>query len=780
MQQDSSAQPVAPPGFPLELNDFRDIIHNAPIGIFTSTPDGRFISVNPALARMYGYLSPEEMIESVTDLAVQTYADPADRDLFVRLIQEQEEIIDHECLLRRKDGSCFWASRNARAIRDRAGTILFYQGFTTDISPRKEAELQLKASQERLQSIFRVAPTGIGVVCNRHFSEVNERICEMTGYDAEELLGRNARMLYPTQEDYDYVGSEKYRQIASRGTGMVETRWQRKDGAIINVLMASTPIEPKDLHKGVTFTALDITERKQAEEDLRHALQTFLTVLNGIEAAIYVADLTTHEILFANRHLIDTYGFDPTGRTCFAALRGEKKSCEACPALALLPGIGDPTTVRVREGKNPVTGKHLIYHDRLITWLDGRQVRLQVATDITPLKDLEQERNRIREQLRQSQKLESIGRLAGGVAHDFNNMLGVILGHVDMAMEDLPDGDPLLDSLQQINRAAERSAELTSQLLAFARKQMASPRLIDLNEIVSTTAGLLQRTIGENIKLVWRPGWHVHPVKLDPTQLEQILVNLCINARDAIGDRGQIVIETGNTRVDNISTCALNECLPGDYAILRVSDDGCGMDQDTMANLFEPFFTTKDVGKGTGLGLATVYGIVHQNNGFIQVESKAQQGSTFTIYLPRQHAEPEPSAGTPGRESGRTPDTILLVEDEPMNLTMVKLILERQGFHVIAALTPNEAIKRAQEHPGDIRLLLTDVVMPEMNGRDLAAHLLSRHPGIKILYMSGYTSDIIARHGVLEEGLHFIQKPFTSSALIARVKEMLNQDSAST
>ena len=197
-----------------------------------------------------------------------------------------------------------------------------------------------------------------------------------------------------------------------------------------------------------------------------------------------------------------------------------------------------------------------------------------------------------------------------------------------------------------------------------------------------------------------------------------------------------------------------------------------------MANLFEPFFTTKDVGKGTGLGLATVYGIVRQNHGFIQVESEPQHGSIFTIYLPRHHAGSEPSTGISGRGSGRTPDTILLVEDEPMNLTMVKLILERQGFHVIAALTPNEAIKRAQEHPGGIRLLLTDVVMPEMNGRDLAAHLLSRHPGIKILYMSGYTSDIIARHGVLEEGLHFIQKPFTSGALIARLKEMLNQDSA--
>nr|WP_284154624.1 ATP-binding protein [Desulfofustis limnaeus] len=371
-----------------------------------------------------------------------------------------------------------------------------------------------------------------------------------------------------------------------------------------------------------------------------------------------------------------------------------------------------------------------------------------------------------------------MGRLAGGVAHDFNNMLGVILGHVDMAMEDLPTGDPLHNSLQEINRAAERSAKLTRQLLAFARKQMASPRVIDLNDIVSATASLLQRLIGESIKLVWRPGAYVHPVKLDPTQLEQILVNLCINARDAIDNMGQIIIETGNTSVDDISTCTINECLPGDYAILRVRDNGCGMDQDTMTNLFEPFFTTKDIGKGTGLGLATVYGIVRQNNGFIKVESEVRQGATFTIYLPRHHVEPESSPNTPDRESDRTPDTILLVEDEQMNLTMVKLILERQGFRVITALTPNEAIIRANEHEGDIRLLLTDVVMPEMNGRDLAIRLLNRHPGIKVLYMSGYTDDIIARHGVLEEGLHFIQKPFTSGALIAHVKKMLDQDNA--
>jgi PAS domain S-box-containing protein len=386
------------------------------------------------------------------------------------------------------------------------------------------------------------------------------------------------------------------------------------------------------------------------------------------------------------------------------------------------------------------------------------------------------ERNKLETQLIQSQKMEAIGTLAGGVAHDFNNMLCVIIGHANLALMDLEPTQPIHVNIEEIRKAAERSAGLTKQLLAFARKQTIAPKVLNLNETITGMFNMLKRLIGEAIDLKLQPANDLWPVKVDPSQIDQILANLCVNARDAIADVGKITIETGNNIVDE-GYCAHNPgFVQGEYVRLTVSDNGCGMDKTALAHIFEPFFTTKAVGAGTGLGLSTVYGAIKQNNGFINVYSEPGLGTTFTIYLPRyvgKDAQARPEAA--GEPAQRGQETILLVEDEPSILNVATMLLTRQGYTVFAANTPNEAIHLAGEHVGEISLLMTDVVMPEMNGRDLARNLLSLNPNLKCLYMSGYSADVIAHHCVLDEGVHFIQKPFTMADLAAKVREVLDR-----
>jgi signal transduction histidine kinase/ActR/RegA family two-component response regulator len=405
----------------------------------------------------------------------------------------------------------------------------------------------------------------------------------------------------------------------------------------------------------------------------------------------------------------------------------------------------------------------------------GQRYLMGIGFDITERMRAEAEAEKLQAQLTQVQKMESVGRLAGGIAHDFNNMLGVILGYSELALGQVKAGQPLHSALQGIQQAAQRSAELTRQLLAFARKQTVAPKVLDLNETMASMLNMLRRLIGENIDLAWLPGEGLGPIKMDPTQIDQILANLCVNARDAIGDTGKVTIETNNIVFDEAYCAAHAGFVPGEYVLLALSDNGCGMDRETLSHLFEPFFTTKEMGQGTGLGLATVYGIVKQNNGFINVYSEPGLGTTFKLYLPLYMAKgeqrsPEPEAAKPA-VTGH--ETILLVEDEPMILEMTTLMLTHQGYTVLPAVTPGEAIRLAREHAGEIHLLMTDVVMPEMNGRDLARNLLSLYPDLKRLFMSGYTANVIAHHGVLDEGVNFIQKPFTMQDLAAKIRNVL-------
>ncbi|MBN1515424.1 PAS domain S-box protein [Candidatus Sumerlaeota bacterium] len=422
----------------------------------------------------------------------------------------------------------------------------------------------------------------------------------------------------------------------------------------------------------------------------------------------------------------------------------------------------------IRDSNN----EQRILHTKKIPILDDRgepQYLLGIAEDIT-------ERKKLERQLHQSQKMEAVGQLAGGIAHDFNNMLAVIIGNIEIAMQQNNLDQSLHACLQEIQSAAERSAELTRQLLAFARKQHAAPQVLDLNETINGMLNMLRRLIGENINLAWLPKEKIWPVKMDPTQIDQILANLCVNARDAIEGVGKITIETGAVTFD-IADCEDREgFIPGDFVLLTVSDTGHGMDQETQGKIFEPFFTTKEIGKGTGLGLATVYGIVKQNNGFINVYSELKHGTTFRIYLPRHIGDIDYSrqedAAAPGP---RGHETIMIVEDEPAILRMTSLMLTKCGYRVLTAATPSEAIRIARKHAGPIDLLITDQIMPEMHGSQLAKQIQSLCPGIRCLFMSGYTGNIALPHAPQAENKHFIPKPFTVKTFTAKVREALDQ-----
>ena len=377
--------------------------------------------------------------------------------------------------------------------------------------------------------------------------------------------------------------------------------------------------------------------------------------------------------------------------------------------------------------------------------------------------------------------MEAVGCLAGGVAHDFNNLLMGIMGYTELCRSKIATDHPIREYLDEITHGAERSAELTRQLLAFARKQTIAPMVLDINDAVDSMLKLLRRLIGEDVKLVWRPGAGLRPVKLDPSQVDQVLANLCVNSRDAIAGVGEITLETGNITIDPEYCAAHPEAIPGAYVFLAVSDNGSGMDAETLAQVFEPFFTTKGLGKGTGLGLATVYGIVKQNHGFIYAFSEPGKGTTFKICLPAIAEEAMATTVTTKAEAPRgRGETILLVEDEKSLRVTCGLFLEALGYKVLTAETPGEALKMTDKHPGDVHLLLTDVVMPGMDGRQLAERIGKIKPGVKVLFMSGYTADIIADRGVLAEGVHFLSKPFTRDDLARKVREILDSTSAQT
>jgi len=607
--------------------------------------------------------------------------------------------------------------------------------------------------------------------------DVNEKMLEMYGYTREEALQLDVEAVSEGSPPYTQEkASELVRIAANGGPQLFEWKSKRKNGEIFWVEV-SLKIASMGDKEHVIAIVRDVSIRKRAEESLRESEKRFATAFQHSPAPLVLSEIDTGLFIDVNDRWVEMLEFsreESIGRTSKEVGIWDDPG-DRDRIVGILRSSGrlrdEPIRFKTKSGRTVIA----LWSAETVD-LSGKQAMLSMITDITQLRQAEEERERLGAQLQQAQKMESVGRLAGGVAHDFNNMLNVILGRAEIMSEDLPADSPLRDDLDQIRTAAERSANLTRQLLAFARKQTIAPKDLDLNETIVPMLKMLQRLIGEDIDLLWQPGASLDTLRIDPGQVDQMLANLAVNARDAIGHaHGKITIETANARFDEDYCADHAGFIPGDYVMLVFSDDGCGMDAETRASIFEPFFTTKGVGEGTGLGLATIYGIVKQNDGFVNVYSEPGQGTTFRIYLPAlAEASARPIGAEAGLDSPDTGDeTILVAEDQPALLSLTRTMLERLGYNVITARTPGEAIQLAQEYTGEIHLLVTDVVMPEMNGRDLAKNILSIYPNLKRLFMSGYTANVIAHHGVLNEGVNFIQKPFSRAQLGAKVRAAL-------
>ncbi|MFH1985282.1 MAG: PAS domain S-box protein [Pseudomonadota bacterium] len=592
---------------------------------------------------------------------------------------------------------------------------------------------------------------------------------QLLGYAREELLGKS---------DYDFFPKEEADFFTAKDREVLDTR------ALVDIPEESIRTrnnEERILHtqkiplldeagapQYLLGISEDITERKQAEASIRKLSQA----IEQGPVSIVITD-AAGSIEFVNAKFTQI-----TGYTSAEALNQNPRFLKSGETPA-------EEYKRLWETISSGSVWHGEFHNRKkngemfwerITIAPVKDAD-NVITNYVAVKEDISERKKLEEQLRQTQKMEAVGQLAGGVAHDFNNMLGVIIGYAELALTRADLDDALRNNLERIHAAALRSTEITRQLLGFARKQTITPKILDLNEVVEEMLKLIRRLIGEDIDLLWLPGATIGAVKMDPSQIDQILANLCVNARDAIDGVGKVTIETRKAVFDNACCAEHRGFSPGEYVMLAVSDNGDGMDKATMGKIFEPFFTTKGLGQGTGLGLATVYGIVKQNEGFINVYSEPGHGSTFKIYLPRyaDRTRQEPKA-SPDPQDLSGHETILVAEDEVLSLELLEQVLKGYGYQVLAASSPGEALLAAKKHTGKIHLLLTDLIMPEMNGRNLAKEMAALYPGILCLFMSGYTDDVIVHHGVLDEGVQFIQKPFSKQALAAKVREVIDAD----
>jgi two-component system cell cycle sensor histidine kinase/response regulator CckA len=540
----------------------------------------------------------------------------------------------------------------------------------------------------------------------------------------------------------------------------------------------------EDLQKTTTSRdqlAKEVIERKQVEEALKESEEKYRQLVNYAPSGILELDIAANKLITVNDVACEYTGYTKEelfSMNLFDLLTEDSKRLfkERVSKMSGGEEISESIEYKIKrkDGKELVC----IVNSRITFDEDGRPIKSTiVVNDITDLRQSEEEKKKLEAQFIQAQKMEAIGRLAGGVAHDFNNLMTSVIGNADLALMNLREENPLREYLKEIEKAGDRAASLTRQLLAFSRKQIFKPEVLDLNNGIREIEKMLGRMIEDDIELKTAPGPSLCRVEVDPTHIDQVIMNLAINARDAMPQGGKLTIETTNVELDKacFRTHGVEE-QPGPYVMLAVSDTGIGMDEETQSHIFEPFFTTKKRGKGTGLGLSTVYGIVKQSGGFIWVYSEPGQGTTFKVYLPRVEGDAEsvkkeraPMEDLSGSE------TVLIVEDDDALRDLAQRILQLYGYRVLEAKQGEDALRVTDEHEGPIQLMVTDVVMPGMSGRELAERLKPLYPDMKILYMSGYTDNSIVHHGVLAKGLNFIQKPFTPEGLASKVREILDQ-----
>jgi len=648
-----------------------------------------------------------------------------------------------------------------------------------DVTERKRTENALRESQMRYRALFEGSRDAIYVTAREgKIVDANQSMLDLFGYTREEMIGLDARKAYVYPED-----RTKFQQQIER-EGFVrdyDIKLRKKDGAEMECLLTATVRWDAGSIAGYQGIIRDITEYKQVLNELRAEKQRFQTLSENAPFGMVMID-KDGIFKYINPKFRELFGYDlrevPNGKTWFRKAYPDPTYRHD----VISTWINDLEGSRSGE-KRPRTftvtckgGTEKIINFIPVQLQTGEN--LMACEDITEIRRAGEEKAVLQEQLRHSQKMEAIGLLAGGIAHDFNNLLTVIKGYSQLSYIGLKEGDPLKINIDEIQKAADRAASLTRQLLAFSRRQVMEMKVFDLNSLLRDLDKMLRRIIGEDIKLSTLLAKDLGRAKIDPGQVEQVIMNLAVNAKDSMPSGGKLTIETANAELDESYARNHADVKPGHYVMLSVSDSGVGMTPEVKERVFEPFFTTKEKGRGTGLGLSTVYGIVKQSGGNIWVYSEPGHGTTFKIYLPRvDEALEEPREKTIEKELPRGSETVLVVEDEEKVRKLTIEILRKEGYKVLDASQGDEALAISEKQKGPIHLFLVDVVMPGISGTELAKHLISLHPETRILYMSGYTDNVIVHHGVLEKGVNYIQKPFTIDELTRKVREVLNKDS---
>ncbi|MDD5642266.1 MAG: PAS domain S-box protein [Syntrophales bacterium] len=734
-------------------------------------PQGRIIRLNQAFESTTGYACAEIKGKYFWDYFTTPEEKEKARNRFHQLRNGNLPNTAQKTLVT-KGGERRLVAWSYTTLKDKDGAVEYLISTGIDITARKKAEDLLRESEQRYKMLFESAPDAIlimeaeGEKAGRIVA-ANPVAAALHGYTVAEMLELHISDLDPGVEAAVLEG--RVQRIMAGDWIKEEVTHIRKDGTSFPVEIHIGLIELAG-HKYVLAFDRDISERKRSEEALREAHQTLQALIQAAPLAILVVD-PEGKIRMWNPAAERMYGWteeEVLGRSL--PIVPEEKVEESKELIQRILAGESLHGLELRRRKK-----------------DGSLIDITIFT--APLYDAQGQINgimalnmditegkRLKEQLLQSQKMEVVGRLAGGVAHDFNNLLTAITGYSELVLNFMDEDNPLRQDVAEIRKAGDRAASLTRQLLAFSRKQVLQPKVLDLNRVAESLGNMLQRLLPSDIDLVVSPGANLGRVMADPGQIEQVILNLAINARDAMPQGGRLTIATANVDLEKSRARRLMDVTPGPYVLLQISDTGCGMDPETRSHVFEPFFTTKELGKGTGLGLSTVYGIIKQSGGHVSVHSKPEQGATFKIYLPRISDVIEP-VYQPFHQSTakyRGQETILLVEDEDGVRQLVSTVLQRHGFTVLEARHGREALDLSLRHPGPINLVLTDVVMPGMGGQELAQRLLTRHPDLKVLYMTGYAEEIHQDQNVPGQEIFFLEKPFEAYGLLRRVRHLLD------
>jgi len=736
--------------------------------------------ISEGCLELTGY-APDEIIHDRV-ISYEEIIHPEDREMVRENVAESMKTgkrfeIQYRIVTRENEERWVW-ERGLFVQADSGDEPEVIEGFITDVTDRVRAEQGLKESEEKYRLLFENADILVSVhdregVCQL----INTKGASFYGREPEDCMGMTFKELHREGE-----GVEEYlRRIKEvMRTGNSKEYEDEIDFAGKGVRSLLSTVHPvRDATGEIKFAqiiAYDITERKKMEQALRESERQKELILNASSEMVAYYDLDL-KVIWANRVSAESVGEaagDLTGRNCYQIWHQRDEPCEGCPVLrARDTGKAHETVLQTPDGRYFYLRGYPVFNE------DGEIAALvEFGQDITERRRSEQEQKRLQDQLNQARKMESVGRLAGGVAHDFNNLLTVINGHANLLVSNPEIPESLREELEEICRAGERAADLTSQLLAFSRRQILKPKTININMIVRNMQKMLRRVIGEDIRLIIDLDDDLFNIKADPAQMEQIIVNLAVNAREAMPGGGNLTIRTGNAKLDRKMVEDNVEVEAGDYAELSISDTGEGMDESTREQIFEPFFTTKGLGKGTGLGLSTVYGIVRQSGGYVRVESRPEEATVFSIFLPRVEEPLESKQAAGGKkENQKGNETLLVVEDDQKVLDMTCRMLKSRGYELFPALGAEKALGIFRQHRDRIQLVLTDVVMPEKSGKELADEILSENPDVKVLFMSGYTDDAVLRGGVLKSETPFLQKPFTPDQLAGKVRKILDEES---